>query len=159
MLFKETLTGREISELADILNDNATISMTFSSGAFVPFVRVQAYTDLDSLKDKFGGSTYTFPVRNAGQTPKSSWSWNRSMMRAYLPQLLPHLNETPATKAKLILQALALSKSQGKGKPVTTEVKRKLAEIFLEIKKLQQPRGQYDKLPWDIDDSPFKDLI
>jgi hypothetical protein len=155
MPIKETLSEKEISELADILNYRGTLSMTAKSYStsisFVPFVRVQVYTSLDHLAEKYGGSVYEFPIRHDGQTPKSSWSWNRLMMKRYLPLLLPYLNEDKAAKAKLILAALALSK--GAGRPIKD--KGKLREIFIEIKKLQQPRGR-DKFPWEIEDSPFQ---
>jgi hypothetical protein len=73
---KETLTESEIQELANILNEHAFLSMTAktywsSNVTFTPIVRVQAYSNLEPLAKKYGGSTYEFPIRHDGQTPKS----------------------------------------------------------------------------------------
>jgi hypothetical protein len=153
---KESLTENEAQELAHILNEHAFLSMTAktywsSNITFTPIVRVQAYADLESLAKKYGGSVYDFPIRHQGQTPKSSWTWNQAMMKTYLPLLLPHLTEEKAAKANLIIEALKLSR--GRGRP--PQDKQKLREIYLKIKKLQEPRGQ-TTYPWEQDDSPFR---
>ena len=155
MSVKETLTENEIAELSNILNDSAFLSMTAktywsSNVTFTPIVRAQAYANLEPLARRYGGSVYEFPIRNEGQTPKSSWTWNQTMMKKYLPLLLPHLTEGKAEKARLIIKALNLS--QGRGRP--PQDKEKLREIYIKIKKLQKPRGQAT-YPWEQDDSPF----
>jgi hypothetical protein len=152
---KETLTESEIQELANILNEHAFLSMTAktywsSNVTFTPIVRVQAYSNLEPLAKKYGGSTYEFPIRHDGQTPKTSWTWNQAMMKKYLPQLLPHLTEQKAEKAHLIIQCLKLLR--GRGRP--PQDKEKLGKIYIKIKKLQEPRGQ-TTYPWEQDDSQF----
>jgi hypothetical protein len=152
---KTSLTESEIQELADIINDSAFISMTAktywsSNVTFTPIVRAQAYANLEPLARRYGGSVYEFPIRNEGQTPKSSWTWNQTMMKKYLPLLVPHLTEGKAKKARLIIEALNLS--QGRGRP--PKDREKLGEIYIKIKKLQEPRRQ-TTYPWERDDSPF----
>jgi hypothetical protein len=155
---KESLTESEIQELADIIQDHAFLSMTVKADywnenphpTFCPIIRVQTKADLTQLQQKYGGSLYTYPMPFEYQIPKQAWTWNVKMMRAYLPLILEHLTGKTKTKAELILKAL--THIYGKGKPQDTE---RLREIYVELKRLQEPRKQHI-YPWDDDGLSFQ---
>jgi hypothetical protein len=157
MSVKKTLTENEIQELADILQSHAFLSMTAKADywnenprpTFCPIIRVQSKADLTKFQQKYGGSLYAQPIVYEYQIPKQSWTWNMKMMRTYLPLISGHLAGKTRTKAELILKAL--KHIHGRGKPQDTE---KLKEIYIELKRLQEPRKQHIH-PWDDDKLPF----
>lgn len=154
---KESLTANEISELTDTIQNHAFLSMTIKKDywsdhprlTFCPIIRVQSKTDLAKLQQKYGGSLYKQPTAFEYQIPKQFWTWSIKMLRTYLPLILKDLGGKTRTKAELILKAL--SYMHGRGKPQDTE---KLKEIYMELKKLQEPRPRY-VYPWDNDRMSF----
>jgi hypothetical protein len=153
---KEDLTESEIRELADIVQNHAFLSITIKSSywnessiTFCPIIRVQAKYDLTPFQHKFGGSLYTHPTVYEYQIPKQAWTWNIKMMRGYLPLIVEHLTGKTKTKAELVIKAL--KHIHGRGKPQDTE---KLREIYVGLKRLQEPRMQHI-YPWDDDRLPF----
>jgi hypothetical protein len=157
MSVKKTLTENQAQELADIIQNHAFLSMTVKADywnenphpTFCPIIRVQSKADLTTLQQKYGGSLYTYPTPFDYQIPKQAWTWNIKMMHDYLPLIIDHLDGKTEAKAELILKAL--KHIHGRGKPQDTEG---LKEIYIELKRLQEPRKQ-KIIPWDDDKLPF----
>jgi hypothetical protein len=136
---KQTLTPKDISQLADILEDCATIRIELETYYWVdppkitytPRIRVQSIKhDLLSLKEEYGGSFHENPY-----THKQTWVWNMQMIKAYLPTLIPHLSNKTKEKAEIVLEATKYCYGRG-----IEQDKDRLKELYEKLQKLQEPR-------------------
>lgn len=153
MPIKETLTENEVNDLAYLLNEAGTITITikdrqyFENGVrltFYPLIRIQSKAEqIESYGEQYGGSIYT------DMKGKVTWTWNLKMIRNYLPRIIEHLNEKQKPKAEIILESL--QHLHGLGKYQDEEPLRKLYE---KIKQMQEPRPRHI-YPWDNDRMPF----
>jgi len=153
---RKRLTEGEAQYLSALIDGEGGIYITTSNAPkqqyFNPEVRIAVcHPMIIKLCNRYGGF-WTYQTRKSRKTLKGNplrpifrWEWNRTMMKHYLPQILPYL-KIKQKQVKLLLEALELGRLRKTGRE---EHLQKLRQLQKQIQDLNNESFKIDTTKYE----------